>query len=94
MGRFLIKIKDKYFEWSTVVDAPITYGMTRDECVAYIKEEYGNQGLFGLNERLEKADECGSSSRYVSTLEGIEKYNRAGPKGACLTLNEIYNLHP
>ena len=28
MPRFTIKIKDRYFHWSTIVDAPITHGMT------------------------------------------------------------------
>ena len=44
MPRFIIKItdekdnKDYYMMWSTVVDAPVTYGLSLDEFKEYFKE--------------------------------------------------------
>jgi len=90
MGRGIIKIKDRYFEWSTVVDAPITSGMTKNELRAYIKGESGNKGLESLEARIERCDECGTSF-HGETLEGMLALNHAGEEGETeLTANEIY----
>jgi len=89
MPRYIIKIKDRYFEWSTVVDAPITYGMTEDELRVYIKNEYGTDGLSRLPERLARVATKGCSS-CVQSLAHLVEYNRAGPNETCLTEQEIY----
>jgi len=89
MGRYIIKIKDRYFEWSTVVDAPITYGMTEDELRAYTKDEYGEEGLSRLPERLARVAQNGCSS-HVESLADVIVYNRAGPNETRLTEEEIY----
>ena len=62
MGKFIIKIKDQYLEWLTGTDAPTTYGMTFDELQKYIKEEYGNEGLRILFERLKRVETKGTSA--------------------------------
>jgi len=90
MPRMLVKIKDKYFEWSTVVDAPVTFGMTKEELSDYIKEEYGRQGMRDLEKRLERVDENGTSVIPPCTLSDIIKSNRAGPDESELTEEEIY----
>jgi len=90
MGRFIIKIKDRYFEWSTVVDAPITNGMTLDELHAHIKEEYGKQGLESLPERLKRVEACGTASYLDKTVTDTIRGNRAGPKGKYLSAKQIY----
>lgn len=90
MPRYLIKIKDRFFEWSTVVDAPITYGMTEEELRAYMKDEYGNEGLSRLPERLARVAAKGTSSCVDDSLADLVGYNRAGPNETCLTEEEIY----
>ncbi len=93
MPRYLIKIKDKYFEWSTIVDAPLTYGMNEDELKFYIKEKYGNEGLAELPARLERVEKQGTSCHFNYTLEDIGGCNRAGNKEKSLTIDEIYEKY-
>ena len=62
--KFIGKINGLYFEWSTVVDAPMAYNMTLPELQAYIKEEYGRDGLSELPARLKLVEQFGLSSRY------------------------------
>lgn len=91
MGRYLIQIKDKFLEWSTVVDAPITYGMTMEELEAYIKETYGTVGLRDLPERLERVKKTGCSAN-MSVAELISG-NRAGKNEGKLTKKQIYEQY-
>lgn len=85
MGKFIIKItdptdqKDYYMEWSTIVDAPVTYGMELDEFKKYYQEEYGRQGCIGLQERLDRVAINGSSA--IEPYDKVDKLiegNRAG----------------
>ncbi len=94
MGRMLVQIKDRYFEWSTVVDAPVTYGMTLPQLRHYIKEEYGRQGLEELPKRLERCAERGHSAQGDnSSLASFLACNRAGPKESCLSAAAIYKQY-
>ena len=93
MPHYIIKIKDKYFEWSTIVDAPITYGMTLRQLEKYIKAEYGNNGLEDLPQRLERVAEYGTSAAPYATLEELVEYNRAGENETRLTIDEIYEKY-
>ena len=92
MARCLIKIKDKYFEWSTIVDAPVTYGMTEEELEKYIERQYGKIGLNKLPHRLERVEETGTSA-YWCDLKSIITPNRAGGSEEELTKEEIYNKY-
>lgn len=84
MGRCIVKLADnEYVEWSTVVDAPVSYVLTRDE----IKRAVGGPDI---EERLNRADERGTSMLAPAiTLESLAVCNRAGPKESCLSLEEI-----
>lgn len=93
MGRYIIKIKDQYLEWSTVVDAPVTYGMSLTEFEEFTKEEYGQHGLMELPKRLERVERKGTSSMMDSSLESLVSYNRAGENSTCITLDEIYERY-
>ena len=59
MPRFILKIEDNskeyYMEYSTVVDAPITYGMDLETFKRYWKEEYGRQGEGRFNRSLSRS---------------------------------------
>lgn len=88
MGRFIMKLhdekfqKDYYLEWSTVVDAPVTWGMPLEEFKVYYKEEYGNHGCRDLEDRLKRVEEFGISAYYpYDNLESYFGYNRAGKNG-------------
>lgn len=85
MGTYILKINDEktnidyYLEWSTVVDGPISYGMSLEEFKKYYKEEYGNAGMKILEERMERVNKNGCSGRYPDDkLEDFFKFNRAG----------------
>lgn len=71
-----------YVLWSTVVDAPLTMTMTRDQAIA----------TYGLD-RIERADENGTSivDGYPAgyTPEEIVAGNRAGPDEKTLSVAEI-----
>jgi len=90
MGKFIIKIKDMYYEWSTIVDAPVTYGMTLKELEEHIRYRYGQEGINELPKRLERVNKQGTS-QYFFMLDDLFRHNRAGDNGECLTKDEIYN---
>lgn len=90
MPRTIIKIKDKYFEWSTVVDAPTTYGMTEKELYEFVRSQYGEEGVKALPARLERVNTKGTSSYIYKSLADQIKNNHAGKDGKCLTEDEIY----
>lgn len=94
MSRIIIKIKEFYLEWSTVVDAPVTYGMSLDEFKKYYLQEYGEYGRMSLQDRLERVEKTGMSSiaPYKSLKELIVR-NHAGPNGRSLHLHEIYKAY-
>ena len=56
MGQFIVKVTapdgPRYLEWSTIVDAPVTYGMTLAEFRRHYRREYGASGMRELPERL------------------------------------------
>ena len=92
MPRGIIKIKDKYFEWSAVTDSPVTFGMNELELRAYIKSEYGNSGIKNLDKRIEACKERGTSF-IGQDLNSITAGNRAGKLECELTIEEIYNFY-
>jgi len=94
MPRYICKFPvdgtDYYLEWSSIVDAPVTYGMTLDEFRCYYQEEYGNQGMKGLDERLQRVDEIGHSDRICrEPIREWIKGNRAGKGEKEATYDEI-----
>lgn len=96
MGRCTIKLaKDKYLEWSTIVDAPITFVQSREEHAAYLLSEYGNHYKEEIEPRLQRADERGHSwqgAPYKNARDAICA-NRAGPKERNLSLEQIIKIY-
>ncbi len=92
MGRYIVKLADdKYVEWSTVVDAPVTCIFTREEMLRRLRLKYAK----ALEMLPTRPDECiaitdkfGTSCRDMSLKEALEG-NRAGDAEVCLTLEEI-----
>lgn len=93
MGRCLIKIKDLYFEWSTVVDAPVTYGMTLEELKTYVKEKRGTEGLAELPSELENIERQGTSCYTNYTLKELLHHNAAGENEKSISINAIYERY-
>jgi len=91
MARFIVKIEGKYCEWSTIMDAPVTYLMTKNKFEEFYKEEYGNQRMRDLPERMERVKKTGCSAmdNMGYDLNDLIDYNRAGEKEKKLTLKEI-----
>ena len=97
MGKFIVKLPcdgtDYYLEWSTVVDAPTTYGMTLEEFKAYYLGEYGRANMGDLTERLERCDDNGVSSRIHKSRAEVISCNRAGENETELTLEQIIDKY-
>ncbi len=89
MGKYICHKDGVFFEWSTIVDAPVTYGMTEKEFREYYEIEYGRQGLKELDARLERAIKKGTSAFGDENLESLVCVNRAGPNETEITLDEI-----
>ena len=90
MGQFIVKLKEHYLIWSTIADAPLTYGMTRDELTEWTRDEYGKKGLEELPARLARVDAKGTSAHREESAVSTIWLNRAGPNESCLTIEGIY----
>ena len=95
MPRYTVKIKDRYFHWSTIVDAPITDGMSREEFCAWYLKEYGvNHRFKNMMDLLEKYPAVnGNAVVMAETMEDAISGNRAGENGEYLTADEIYEQY-
>lgn len=85
MPTYILKINDKrfeqdyYLEWSTVVDAPVTRGMSKQDFIDYYLAKHGMNEVEELTQRLKRVEKQGSSC--LQDTNGIEHYfdfNRAG----------------
>jgi len=83
----------RYLEWSTTVDAPVTYGMTVAELHDYVQAEYGRRGLEELPARLDRVERFGTSSIRPCSANDLITANRAGEKESCLTLDQIWERY-
>lgn len=95
MGWSIIKLKDKYLVYSSVVDAPITFGMDKSELIAFFKEEMGRLHVVSVSFKrsLERVDKCGTSLMLDKSAEETLEGNHAGPDGECLTPEEVYKAY-
>jgi hypothetical protein len=94
MPRYIIRLDDGgtayYLEWSTIVDAPVTYGMTLDQFTTWYGEEYGRAGLEELPPRMKRVNQTGVSCVWQgSTVDGLIRANRVGTGRTCLSKEQI-----
>lgn len=89
MPSYILKLNDHYLEWSTIVDAPVTFGMTLEEFQDYYRQRYGEHDFERLSERLKRVEEKGTSSINDKNVDDTISFNRAGPKESCLSREEI-----
>ena len=78
MPHYIVKIDKWYFDWSTVVDAPVTYGMALESFKKWYRFEYGAQGMKDLPERLKRVGKHGTSAIPNQTVDQLISFNRAG----------------
>lgn len=93
MPRFIVKLHDYYFEYSTIVDAPVTHGMTLDEFESYYHSRYGDEGFGQLKGRMDRVNKKGTSAFDYASAEDTLECNRAGLHGETLTVDEIYKAY-
>ena len=91
--RIVTPEREWWLVWSTVVDAPVTYGMTREELIAWWGEEYGKQGVRNLGPAIARAEEVGTSSHRSPSVEEMIICNRAGVDETRLTEAEIVAMY-
>lgn len=92
MGHSILKIqkddKELYLIWSSIVDGPVTVGLTFDEMKTELIKRYGQNGWdFTFKQMLNNAKEFGASSR--EDPASFIYCNRAGANESELTLDEI-----
>ena len=86
MPRYIVKLTtpagDRYLEWSTVVDAPVT---------AYYRDRYGSDSDDAFAARMARVEATGVSARDC-TVRDVVDYNRAGPNESTLTMKQLWTL--
>lgn len=96
MPHYIVKFeKDgvaKYLEWSTVVDAPVTFGVELEHFKRWYLETHGTNSARELAERLERVERFGTSSIPETSTASLTKYNRAGPREQCATLEQLWEM--
>jgi hypothetical protein len=97
MPRHIIKIKDHYLLWSSVVDAPVA---VCDEAqfellgrLYFYDREPSEAELTFFNELMERVKKRGTSHKQLTNVEDFVRVNRAGPRECSLTLSEIYRAY-
>ena len=86
--------QSKYLFWSTISDAPTSYGMTKEELVEEIRFRHGEEGIRELPARLERVERRGYS--WIDdhgTLEDFLSCNRAGDAEEELTPDQIWEKY-
>lgn len=93
MPRFTLRLDtprgQRFMEWSTVVDAPVTWGVPLREYKRYYKERYGSDGMKHLATVLADIERTGAATAFGETAEQAVLCNRAGRGETGLTLQQI-----
>lgn len=78
----------RFLEYSTISDAPVSKAMMFDEFRAHYLDKYGTNSKLEFNERIERAVESGSSA-WGENFESTILTNRAGDNEGNLTLDQF-----
>lgn len=92
MPKFIVHHDGYFFEWSTIVDAPTTYGMRREEFEVYFEKRYGAEAMRDLPDRLSRALAQGTSSLDGTSAESLIAGNRAGPDETELPFADVIRI--
>ena len=88
MPNYIIKIEERYLEWSTISDAPNSWAMPLDLFKRWYAVEHGLEAMPRLEARIKRVNYDGCSA-YDYSLEDILRHNRAGPDETHLPAREI-----
>jgi len=92
MPTYIVKLEkdgiSKYLEWSTIVDAPITKGVSLEEFTEYYKFMYPDRWE-QLWTRMALVKQHGVSSTWC-TLDELISFNRAGDKESSLDFEGLW----
>lgn len=86
MPRYVCCLKgepEPYFVWSTISDGPITGLLSLEDLRDEIRLIYEGSPPKDLEERIKRAEERGTCSKF-ETLEQLISFNRLGRKGGRL----------
>lgn len=89
MPRCIVKCEGKYFEWSTVVDAPVSEPKTLEAFKAEYRRRFGSEGFKDSAARLARVEATGTSSHDGSTFESLVSCNRFGPNETEMSLEDL-----
>lgn len=92
MSHLVIKVRDYYLIWSSVVDAPVSFGLTYPDLVRWVRREEGLKGLALLDEQMKFIERYGTGSCNIKA-ESLFSFNRAGPDESSLNEEEIYRAY-
>lgn len=93
MAHILVRIKNLYFVYSTIVDDIVAGGMSLPEYREWSSAEYGRRDHHDLEDRIERVNKKGTSSRNDSSAAESLSGNRCGGGEKKLSLNEIYEKY-
>lgn len=107
MGRGIVKLANEksewYVEWSTVVDAPVSFGASREEVIEYMRDSafksmymHDPEDKFvkelvekEVDSRLRRLDSKGTSFIYAESADKFIRFNRAGKNETCLNKEQL-----
>ena len=92
MPRSIVHHDGWFFEWSTIVDAPVTIGMRRQEFKAYFLERFGQAAMLDLPRRLDRAVEFGTDLDTPTSARDLLAFNRAGRDETDLPFEDVIRL--
>lgn len=91
MGHIIIKIKDRYFMYSTICDAPISAGFTRKDFIKWYLKEQRRKAKDWIEKELIEVDETGSN--VGETMQEVILCNRAGERERHISAKKMYELY-
>jgi hypothetical protein len=81
MPRYIVKLKDKYAMWSTIVDAPVSHFMPLADFMRIFSD-------VATQDRMDRVEKTGTSA-LDQTLEDVISFNRAGEDESGLSPEEL-----
>lgn len=96
MARAIIKIKDKYFIWSTMTDSPIIYGATEEQILNFFIKEAVEEAKIAFDNQMKRVKKIGHGYRGLfknESVENIVSCNKLGEHGTALSIDEIYEIY-
>lgn len=95
MPSYIVKLGDKYLEWSTISDQPTCYGGDLEGFKEWYLERENKKAGTDLDERLARVEKHGTSMDYgppqerADFLDFLIRTNRCGPNEETLTKEQL-----